>query len=208
MRDPTQARPDVAREGDEVCRPSVLPLPGTSLVYPVRAIAPKLPPALVREHRTPAAEQRSQVARLWSQSLAKAFAIPGAATHPLSALCEAIVDCPHSTPRYDGDEVCCVRSQDVGWGMLDLSRALRTSPDEYQERTKRAVPRAGDVILVREGDVGRCGVVSDSTEPFSLGQRVMLLRPRVDVIDPHFLALQLMSPRVLDAAPKFIGGYD
>lgn len=143
-------------------------------------------------------QQISHVAHLWSRTLSAAFAPGRAPLRKLADVCDEILDCPHTTPRYDGDDVACVRSQDVGWGTVDLSKTRRTSFDEYRERTRRAVPQSADIVLVREGDVGRCGVVK-AGQTFSLGQRVMLLRPRQTTIDPHFLALQLMSPQILDA---------
>lgn len=115
----------------------------------------------------------------------------------LESVCESVVDNLHTTPQYDGDEFACVRSQDVGWGTLNYGTALRTSSAEFTERTRRAEPRAGDIVFVREGDVGRCAVVDGSTR-FSLGQRVMMLRPAAGRIAPEFLMLQLISPPVLD----------
>lgn len=133
---------------------------------------------------------------LWAQAMSVSFHAGTGSLVRLEDVCDDIVDCPHSTPRYDGDDVPCVRSQDVGWGSLDLHQAKRTSYEEYLERTRRANPRRRDVVLVREGDVGRCAVVDDD-QVFSLGQRVVLLRPR-HTIDSRFLALQIMAPRVLD----------
>lgn len=111
----------------------------------------------------------------------------------LESACEAIIDNLHSTPRYDGDEFPCIRSQDVHEGCINFLSALKTGIDEFNERIRRAEPRCGDIVYVREGDVGRCAVVNGS-QRFSLGQRVMMFRPDQGKIDPKFLFYQLISP--------------
>jgi len=115
----------------------------------------------------------------------------------IESVCLAVVDNLHSTPHYLGDAYPCIRSQDVGWGSINYATALRTDQSEFLERTRRGEPVAGDIVFVREGDVGRCGLV-DGSQRFSLGQRVMMLRPNPDVVIPRFLMMQLMAPPVLD----------
>ena len=125
------------------------------------------------------------------------FAEPSAARVRLEDACEAVIDNLHTTPRYTGDDFACVRSQDVGWGSINYGTALRTDETEFLQRTRRAEPRAGDIVYVREGDIGRCAVV-DGSHRFSLGQRVMMLRPDADTVNSDYLMFQLMSPAVLD----------
>jgi len=115
----------------------------------------------------------------------------------LQDACESVVDNLHSTPRYDGDAFPCIRSQDIGWGTINYEQALRTSEEEFYLRTRRGEPREGDIVFVREGDVGRCAVV-DGSRRFSLGQRVMMFRPLRGAVVPRFLMFQLMSRPVLD----------
>lgn len=133
---------------------------------------------------------------LWQSTTAKLFSNTAWPQMPLSDVCTAVIDNLHSTPRYDGDEFPCVRSQDVGWGTLNYRSALRTSAEEWRERTRRGEPTAGDIVYVREGDVGRCAIV-DGSQRFSLGQRVMMFRPDGRTVLPEFLMWQLMSPPVL-----------
>jgi len=141
-------------------------------------------------------QQAGRAEELWQGSLARAFRPTGKLIVSLEDACEAIIDNLHSTPEYDGDEFPCIRSQDIGWGTISYSAALRTCKHEFLYRTRRGEPRAGDIVYVREGDIGRCAVV-DGSKRFCLGQRVMMFRPDVRRIDSRFLALQLMSPPVL-----------
>jgi type I restriction enzyme S subunit len=119
-------------------------------------------------------------------------------TVPLEGVCEAIIDNLHSNPRLSEEGVPCVRSPDVGWGTLNLQTAQRTDEVEYRRRTARGEPRADDIVLVREGGgTGKCALVLPE-QRFSLGQRVMMLRPDRQVIAPRFLLHQLLSPFIQD----------
>lgn len=134
---------------------------------------------------------------LWNSELNKIFSITSGYQRQLQEVCESIIDNLHSTPKYTGDSFPCIRSQDVGWGSINYTSALRTDEAEFLERTRRGEPKCGDIVYVREGDIGRCGLV-DGLQRFSLGQRVMMLRPNIQIIVPKYLMLQLMSPQVLD----------
>jgi len=114
----------------------------------------------------------------------------------LSEVCTEIIDCLHSNPVYADTGVPTVRSPDVGWGHLNLGHAKLTSEAEFRRRTARGVPAENDIILVREGGgTGRAGTVLQG-QRLSLGQRVMLLRPNRDAIDPRFMLYQWLSPGI------------
>ena len=74
--------------------------------------------------------------------------------------------------------------------------STQPSKEEFLHRIQRGEPQAGDIVYVREGDVGRCAVV-DGSHRFCLGQRVMMFRPNHSMITPHFLMFQLISPPIL-----------
>ena len=114
----------------------------------------------------------------------------------LEGVCDAIIDNLHSNPRYADSGVPCIRSPDVGWGELFLETALKTDEDEFRRRTVRGKPQIDDIVLVREGGgTGKCALVLP-THRFSLGQRVMMLRPNQQTILPQFFLYQLLSPLV------------
>ena len=92
----------------------------------------------------------------------------------------------------------CIRSPDVGFGTLVLDGARRTDEAEYIRRTVRGAPQADDIVLVREGGgTGKCALVAPG-QRFSLGQRVMMLRPDKSRVVPKFLLHQLLSPVIQD----------
>jgi type I restriction enzyme S subunit len=116
----------------------------------------------------------------------------------MESVCAAIIDNLHSNPVYADQGVPCVRSPDVGWGSLNLTTALRTSEDEYLRRTVRGKPISNDIVLVREGGgTGKAAIVGDG-QRFSLGQRVMMIRPDQNKVVPKFMLYQILSPTIYE----------
>jgi len=117
-------------------------------------------------------------------------------TVELHEVCSTIIDCLHSNPVYADDGIPTVRSPDVGWGRLLLETAKRTGQTEYERRTSRGEPAQDDIILVREGGgTGKAAIVR-AGERFSLGQRVMMLRPDTRRVVAKFLLYQWLSPLI------------
>jgi type I restriction enzyme S subunit len=113
----------------------------------------------------------------------------------LNDLCELIVDCPHSTPKWTESGVLVLRSHNIRGGRLDLSDRSFTDEDHYKQRSRRAELRSGDLVLTREAPMGEVCMVPDGLR-CCLGQRMVLLRPDSRRCDPRFLLFALQSPHV------------
>jgi type I restriction enzyme S subunit len=139
-----------------------------------------------------------EVHALWRTSLRAAFLRHPYDEIPLEKACLAIIDNLHSNPHYSDFGVPCVRSPDVGWGTLNLETALKTDELEYGRRIVRGAPQPDDIVLVREGGgTGKAAMVLPR-QRFSLGQRVMMLRPDKQRVLPQFLLYQILSPLIQD----------
>jgi type I restriction enzyme S subunit len=116
----------------------------------------------------------------------------------LESVCSAVIDNLHSNPRLSETGIPCIRSSDVGYGILNLENARCTDENEYIKRTVRGVPSENDIVFVREGGgTGKCAIVQHD-QKFSLGQRVMMLRPNAGKIVHKFFLNQLLSPQIQD----------
>src|SRR3569833_116769 len=113
----------------------------------------------------------------------------------LSELCEAIVDCPHSTPTWTESGVVVLRNQNIRNGRLDLSQPSYTDERHFAERTRRAAPREGDVVITREAPMGQVCRIPPGLR-CCLGQRMVLLRPDRKKVDPGYLLYTLQSVSV------------
>lgn len=115
---------------------------------------------------------------------------------PLASMCEAIVDCPHSTPVWTNSGFVVLRNQNIKGGRLDLSSPSYTDEEHFKQRVRRMVPRAGDIVITREAPMGDVCKIPEGLI-CCLGQRQVLLRPKAGV-NPDYLLYALQSPSVQD----------
>lgn len=177
---------------------AVIPLPPPEeqrrLIQRIDALAAKIADA--QSLRRDATEAASALMKSAMRSVFQRLDVKQ--TTALHQVCAAIIDCLHSNPVYSDGGMPTVRSPDVGWGRLNLATALKTDEAEYRRRTMRGEPRAGDIVIVREGGgTGKAGLVEEG-QRLSLGQRVMMLRPDTSKIEPRFLLYQWLSPLVFE----------
>lgn len=115
-------------------------------------------------------------------------------TESLASMCDAVVDCPHSTPVWTKSGYVVLRNQNIKGGRLDLSEPSFTDEEHFKQRIRRMTPRPGDIVITREAPMGEvCKVPEGLT--CCLGQRQVLLRPKADV-DADYLLYALQSPFV------------
>ncbi|HGM6836438.1 TPA: restriction endonuclease subunit S [Serratia marcescens] len=112
----------------------------------------------------------------------------------LEDLCELVIDCPHSTPKWTDKGFIVLRNQNIRNGVLDLSAPSFTDEDGYKSRIKRAKPRVNDIVFTREAPMGEVCLIPEGID-CCLGQRQVLLRANNE-IDPYYLFWALQSPYV------------
>lgn len=115
-------------------------------------------------------------------------------------LCSDIVDCPHTTPKYEGElKNPAIRTSEIKKGYITWDTMRYVSDEEYQERISRLKPLAGDIVYGREGTFGNATVLPEGFN-FCLGQRVMLLRPNYQLCSSEYLLHALISDDVYQQA--------
>lgn len=63
-----------------------------------------------------------------------------------------------------------------------------TDEQTYRQRTRRAIPTGGDIVITREAPMGELCMIPSYVK-CCLGQRLVLLRPDSRKIEPQFSAL-------------------
>ncbi|WP_045861227.1 restriction endonuclease subunit S [Teredinibacter purpureus] len=109
-------------------------------------------------------------------------------------MCELIIDCPHSTPKWTDEGYIVTRNQNIKNGTLSLSTPSFTNKEGYLSRIKRAKPQAGDIIFTREAPMGEVCLIPEGIQ-CCLGQRQVLLRPKSEICG-EYLFWALQSPFV------------
>lgn len=123
----------------------------------------------------------------------------------IDRLCNAVVDCPHSTPVFTQEGPFVARTSQIKDGRFDNASASRVSEGEYFRRVARLEPKPGDVIFTREAPVGEAFVIPAGMK-VCLGQRVMLLRPNPRLLYPRYLIAQIYSGAVARRIELLTGG--
>ena len=114
----------------------------------------------------------------------------------LNDICSEIVDCPHSTPKYEGNlEHPAIRTTEIKKGYIDWDSMRYVSEEEYQKRIKSLKPVPGDIVYGREGTYGNAAIIPDGYE-FCLGQRVMLFRPNKTKCISAYVLYAILSDHV------------
>jgi len=123
----------------------------------------------------------------------------------LDDACSNVVDCPHSTPNFVDSGVLVARTMHIKEGRFLEMGASYVSEAEFKDRVARARPEPGDVVFTREAPVGEAFVIPPGMR-ICLGQRVMLLRPRRDMLRGRFLVAQIYSGAVADRISALTAG--
>ena len=112
----------------------------------------------------------------------------------LEALCDRIVDCPHSTPKKVDyvTQYPCIRTSELKGGTVQWETMQYLDECEYNKRITRLKPIVGDIVFGREGSIGDA-VILPKGYHFSLGQRTMLLRANGRLISNVFLHRTILS---------------
>jgi type I restriction enzyme S subunit len=97
-----------------------------------------------------------------------------------------------------------VTAKDIRGGRIDYAGARHTSQAAYETRlTDKSRPRIGDVLLTKDGSIGRVAVCD--RDQVCINQSVALLRSN-DLIAPEFLGYLLQAPLYQERMERDSGG--
>ncbi|MGB3405071.1 MAG: restriction endonuclease subunit S [Microcoleaceae cyanobacterium] len=112
----------------------------------------------------------------------------------LNDVCELIVDYLHKTAPTQEEGYPLIRTPNIKRGRLDLSSVFRVSEEIYDIWNQRAVPQTNDLIMAREAPAGNVAIIKEG-QIVCLGQRTVLIRPNIELVDPDFLCYFLLVPK-------------
>lgn len=149
---------------------------------------------------------KEQLAVYRQAVLVDAFRVATNSTHlKIGYVCAKIVDCPHSTPKWEKNGKLCLRTTNFKRGYLDLQSPNYVSEETFNDRNRRIIPQPGDVLYSREGSVlGIACTIPSNVYP-CLGQRMMLLRSG-EKLNNRYLMHYLNSPMVTNHVIATKGG--
>ncbi|MBS3986483.1 MAG: restriction endonuclease subunit S [Erysipelothrix sp.] len=129
-------------------------------------------------------------------------------TKSLFNVCESIVDCPHSTPKYTKEDTgfMCIRTNIIKKNSLLWDQIEYISKTEFEDRIKRRKPQKGDIVYSREGAILGIAAIIDREVNVALGQRCMLLSPNESICTSEFVCVAMNFESFLNKAMEGLGG--
>jgi type I restriction enzyme S subunit len=105
-----------------------------------------------------------------------------------------LTDGSHNPPQARENGIPMLSARNIIGNDIDFEAGYRfISESDFLLESKRAEPRAGDVLLTIVGTIGRTSIVRSRHLPFALQRSVAILRPGDDML-PDYLCYWLESP--------------
>jgi type I restriction enzyme S subunit len=114
-----------------------------------------------------------------------------------------LIDCDHRTPSASASGYPYIAIPQIKQGRIELSEVRRISARDYIDWTRKAKPRADDVVLSRRCNPGETAVVPLGLE-CALGQNLVLLRADGTKVFPPFLRWLVRGPDWWEQVGKYI----
>ena len=105
----------------------------------------------------------------------------------------SLIDCDHRTPAETKSGYPYVSIPQLRDGRIAIEDARRISAEDFSEWTRKAKPKANDIVLSRRCNPGESAYVADGIQ-FALGQNLVLLRSDGTHVHPPFLRWLTRGP--------------
>lgn len=107
----------------------------------------------------------------------------------------SVTDCQHKTAPIVKDETQyrMLRTSNIRNGKIDAVNTRSVTQETYVKWSTRGFLKEGDVILTREAPMGEVGIIRKEKYKFFLGQRLLQLKAKKNIITPDFLFYSLQG---------------
>lgn len=112
---------------------------------------------------------------------------------PLEECLAALIDYRGKSPTKSPTGIPVISAKVVKDGRIIHPVEQTIDPSYYDEWMRRGLPCVGDVVLTTEGPLGEIAQLDLQTVHYALGQRIVVLRGRENVLDNTFLKFLLQS---------------
>ena len=112
---------------------------------------------------------------------------------PLEECLEVLIDYRGKSPIKSKKGIPVISAKVVKNGTILHPIEQTIDPSYYNVWMRRGIPQVGDVVLTTEGPLGEVAQLDETTAGYALGQRIVTLRGRPNVLNNRFLKFLLMS---------------
>jgi type I restriction enzyme, S subunit len=111
---------------------------------------------------------------------------------PVREVVEGIYDGPHATPPEADDGPVFLGIKNLTGTTLDMSEIRHIAESDWQQWTRRVLPRAGDIVFSYEATLGYFALIPPNMR-CCLGRRLALIRPAIKDGAGHFWFHQFVA---------------
>ena len=104
----------------------------------------------------------------------------------LQSITSILTDGTHKTPQYSDDGYIFLSSKNVTSGKIDWDNIMYIPETLHQELYARLAPKAGDILLAKNGTTGVAAIV-DKEEVFDIYVSLALIRIVDNIVNPHYV---------------------
>ena len=112
----------------------------------------------------------------------------------LGDVCRKITDGSHNPPKgVEKSNYLMLSAKNVLNGLITYENARYLKADDFASENKRTDIQVGDVLLTIVGTIGRCAVVEELNQPFTLQRSVAVLKTDTATLLPKILMYTLQN---------------
>lgn len=117
-----------------------------------------------------------------------------------------ISDGVHAKPEYTSEGRPFLSVVNINKGVVDFENCKYVSEEAYQKMIKSTCPEKGDVLYTKVGATYGIPAYIDTEREFCLYVSVCLIKPKHEMINSRFLAIQMGMPSIKHQADSRIKG--
>lgn len=114
---------------------------------------------------------------------------------PIEDCCQIIIDYRGRTPPISEAGIPHITTANIKNGTIDWATPKFVLKEIYDIYMTRGIPKKDDVLFTMEAPLGETGIIPDN-RIFSIAQRILLLRTKIDLIEGNYLCKMLMHPLI------------
>lgn len=118
----------------------------------------------------------------------------------------SLIDYRGKSPKKSDAGIPVISAKVVKDGRIVHPVEQTIEPGYYREWMRRGLPQIGDVVLTTEGPLGEVAQLDPQTARYALGQRIVVLRGKENVLNSTFLKFLLQSPLMQERLHAFATG--
>ena len=110
----------------------------------------------------------------------------------LDEICTKITDGSHNPPKQiEHSDFIMLSSKNVFDDEINFDKPRYLTEEDFIKENRRTDVQVGDVLLTIVGTIGRCAIVENLVQRFTLQRSVAVLKPVHDLVLPRFLMYTL-----------------